>query len=689
MEDKAYNLRNRSTTTNNNQDAVSNTVHSSQATLTNETHSNTLVTIDTTNNVETSNNYHHILFGEIPESVLFHGLEIDRNSLETDVIEVNDSVGSNPKIKMADLDLQTEKGSMTSLDKMCTTPSDQNNETADLQLNEPNKTGSLTNPMNESHQPIGNTNDSNILTQITYLFRELKQDINLVNQNMNTIKQDSDIRLNDLKNELNQNISLMRDDLQKDIKSIENNVNAISNEITNLKSDVQTVKSEIEAIHNTLSEHSLKINTIEMNVDKKIEIKSQEIRNELNTKIETNQITIDQNIATLSNNLTRNFDSKLQQQINICQSNLKQQNDDLVTKIEGQNENLVKLNSITDNHSYRINNMEQQISKSTSTITPLYVTCPGTNRNYLDINPPKFHGKTQNPKEFLSKLKRFYERNVDNQKSNDESEHLLDVIEQCLDHHASKWFELVKYQIKNWTDFEAMFLNKYWSHEVQRGIKQRIDVEKYRQDGRLSRAEYFIEKVLTLRSITPPLTDEEIVIILSDHFSELVQDARRIQNVTTVHEFELLLQREDLKDAHQRTMTSKSSRYEPSHPRTHNYSNQQGNRNHYQPTNRQPNSPPRPNQQYNHGSYNQSSRGYSQPQNYSSGQQNIYRKDYNSRGRGNYNSQRPNYNTNPPHREERQYPSQEQSQVCSAIIDKSNPTTGTTNYINPNHQALN
>ncbi|XP_054283558.1 putative uncharacterized protein DDB_G0285119 [Macrosteles quadrilineatus] len=268
MEDKAYNLRNRSTTTNNdtsNQDAVSNTVHSSQATLTNETHSNTLVTIDTTNNVETSNNYHNILFGEIPESVLFHGLEIDRNPLETDVIEVNDSVGSgsNPKIKMADLDRQTEKGSMTSRDKMCTTPSDQNDETADLQLNEPNKTGSLTNPMNESHQPIGNTNDSNILTQITYLFRELKQDINLVNQNMNTIKQDSDIRLNDLKNELNQNISLMRYDLQKDIKSIENNVNAISHEITNLKSDVQTVKSEIEAIHNTLSEHSLKINTIE------------------------------------------------------------------------------------------------------------------------------------------------------------------------------------------------------------------------------------------------------------------------------------------------------------------------------------------------------------------------------------------------------------------------------------------
>ncbi|KAG8329191.1 hypothetical protein J6590_092147 [Homalodisca vitripennis] len=49
-----------------------------------------------------------------------------------------------------------------------------------------------------------------------------------------------------------------------------------------------------------------------------------------------------------------------------------------------------------------------------------------------------------------------------------------------------------------------------------------------------------------VRSITPKLDEEDIVIILCEHFDKNIQDARRVQNVVTIKDFEKLLDREDI-----------------------------------------------------------------------------------------------------------------------------------------------
>lgn len=245
-----------------------------------------------------------------------------------------------------------------------------------------------------------------------------------------------------------------------------------------------------------------------------------------------------------------------------------------------------------------------------------------------------------------------------------------------------KWFELCKNLINTWEQFEVAFLNKFWSRDVQRGIKHRIENEQYRPGGKLSRAEYFIERVLILRAITPPLTDEEIVTILSEHFSELIQDARHVQNINSVNEFELLLQREDLKDHHRRPKNHNQPR-----PDTPNRTNNHHNYNQQQSSNYQNKSyPPRsPNQ---HNNYPR------RPSGYNNNSYNNYRPEYRQPPRQDYQRPPPrNENSYHPYKqfkkEDRNYPSREHQQVCTAIIERRNQPTDNIATTSTNPNSLN
>lgn len=49
--------------------------------------------------------------------------------------------------------------------------------------------------------------------------------------------------------------------------------------------------------------------------------------------------------------------------------------------------------------------------------------------------------------------------------------------------------------ITNWEEFVRTFVEKYWSCEVRREIKQKLEVGIYQCNESISRSEYFIEKV--------------------------------------------------------------------------------------------------------------------------------------------------------------------------------------------------
>jgi len=118
----------------------------------------------------------------------------------------------------------------------------------------------------------------------------------------------------------------------------------------------------------------------------------------------------------------------------------------------------------------------------------------------------------------------------------------------ALEEQVARWWQTVKNEITDINDFEVKFLARYWNHDIQKGIKRRLELEKYRMNGRLNRSDYFIERVLTLTQMTPKLEEQDIVIILSEHFESQIQDARRVQNIQTIREFENLLNRYDIED---------------------------------------------------------------------------------------------------------------------------------------------
>lgn len=82
------------------------------------------------------------------------------------------------------------------------------------------------------------------------------------------------------------------------------------------------------------------------------------------------------------------------------------------------------------------------------------------------------------------------------------------------------------------------FYSRYWNRIIQHGIIHKIELEKYLSEGKLTRAEYFLQRVVTLCHLTPELTEDEIVTLMTDHFEPIIQDAIRVQNVTTVQDME-------------------------------------------------------------------------------------------------------------------------------------------------------
>ncbi|XP_054280683.1 uncharacterized protein LOC128998533 [Macrosteles quadrilineatus] len=182
---------------------------------------------------------------------------------------------------------------------------------------------------------------------------------------------------------------------------------------------------------------------------------------------------------------------------------------------------------------------------------PIQIICSGSDPMERQI--PKFNGRTINPNEYLQKLKRFYAKRIERNPNNDPVEILKDLLDVSFEGPASRWLQLVKADINSWERFSEEFTMKYWSREVQRGVRSKIEAEHYKPNGTLNRTEYFTERVLLLQSITPQMTEEEIVILLSERFDQLIQDSIQVQNVTTIRAFERLLQKEDIRDGPKRS----------------------------------------------------------------------------------------------------------------------------------------
>ena len=163
------------------------------------------------------------------------------------------------------------------------------------------------------------------------------------------------------------------------------------------------------------------------------------------------------------------------------------------------------------------------------------------------------------------------------------------------------------------------------------------------------------------------MDEKEIVICLTAHFGELIQDACRVQNIQTITDFEALLQREDLKSQIRSPHTERRSQ--------NNTNDRQYNTNYQNKSS---------NNQYNqrnvdNRAYDSKFHPYNRQSDDRYNERNTQRDSY--QNRPNYQNPRqfPNLPPSRPYQQgnrSRNYPSPEQNKVCSTIVERSNgPST--------------
>jgi len=367
---------------------------------------------------------------------------------------------------------------------------------------------------------------------------------------------------------------------------------------TDLKTDMKEMKTEIKTDMNNMENninHKMErqIDKIRKDLTEKFMRENEIMREELSTLIETNQKlncqkidNLDQKVGNMEKRIQGQWNEKEDQIINkiedkISKLNIQRQSererdhttfttnlsdisnqvksnqDQVNNKFKNQDAQINEQNQRLDKHQHRIHTMEDKLEEykfdasqvhGKIPVNHITVSCAGEMYGH---NVPKFNGKISNPQEYLEKMKRCYENNQKARYGGGEMENpecLHEVIGNSMERSASQWWQLNKPNVHSWQQFEQIFLDKYWNKEIQRHLRQKIELERYRPGGYLNRTDYFLERILILKAMTPPLNEEDIVNILASHYDEVIQTARRVQNSNTITAFEMLLQREDMLD---------------------------------------------------------------------------------------------------------------------------------------------
>lgn len=386
----------------------------------------------------------------------------------------------------------------------------------------------------------------------------------------------------------------LQEQIQTQLVSLSQNQEHMTETMNNLKTDLTELRKE--------TEEKLITQNFELydHVKNTVEQVNQTIRTELNEIVTVRNEDLNRKIDQLDNKTTENIRT------------IRLETDEFKSK----------MTELT-------NNMTQN---QTSRGEQIYVTCTGGSNL---TNLPTFNGRSKDPLGFLDKFKA-YLRGTQPRLNNGNGFNVL--LENCLLDSASRWWQMVRGEVETLEEFESKFLEKYWNSDIQRGIRRRVETERYRPGGYLTKSDYFIERVMTLKRMTPVMDEEDIVTTLTSHFDRRIQDAVRVQNITTINGFERLLNREDIEE---RNVPSNQPKISDRRPTTTNY------KDHY----------PRPNQERQHNTTDRQNFSYRRP-NY----QPPTNQNYNYREHNRQNQPRFQQYPTPS-----KYPSMEQQRTCQLI----------------------
>ncbi|XP_054267436.1 uncharacterized protein DDB_G0287625-like [Macrosteles quadrilineatus] len=534
----------------------------------------------------------------------------------------------------------------------------------------------LSNKIDESHAKIDSkVNESH--AKIDSKINESHAEINSkINSKLNELKVELTQSFNDKIDANSLEIQACRTALETQISENRESQNKFQIEINSIKITQTTQAEEMIKLNEKLTQkidesqdqmRQFVIDNLTQQQsisDNKNQQRQNDILSAVKTQLVMHEQNFDQKIEELSQRTRQESEQNSKANLAIIQN-------EILPKLTIQNKTLESQQAEIQSLNQNLTKCEQEVEtlKQSKTFEnfqgPIKIICNGNEEK--DRQLPKFNGRSGNPKEYLNKLKRYYDRGLERNSNNDPIEYLKDLLETSFEGPASRWLQLVKTDLSSWEQFSNEFEAKYWSREVQRSLRAKIESEKYRSNGTLSRSEYLTERVISLQSMSPCLTEEEIVTLMAERFDSIVQDCINVQNITTVRALERLLQREDLKDGPKKTRTN--------------------NQNHNSSSNNRPTTPNQQPHTYHQNGRYENQRAY-QPK-IPSYHNNSYNNNHQHRSYPNHQNYRPNHNhpiydrnhENKPYQRDkypprngdnnqrtyRNHPTQEQAQLCAVI----------------------
>lgn len=183
----------------------------------------------------------------------------------------------------------------------------------------------------------------------------------------------------------------------------------------------------------------------------------------------------------------------------------------------------------------RINNKVTQRALQNNSRIYLYVQemfCK-CRKNYS----PQFNERVHNSKEYLNKINKYYQRNMNRQVNQNFplDDYLIKVLNISLSNHAARWWEFVKEDIIHWTSLRELSQKNIRQRTYKKESSKELSENHLRRMENFLRqiSEYFIERIISLKSMTVEIIEEEIIDILKKHFNQrLSEDPKHIHQST-------------------------------------------------------------------------------------------------------------------------------------------------------------
>jgi hypothetical protein len=434
-----------------------------------------------------------------------------------------------------------------------------------------------------------------------YNLRETRKPVVRLIETMDNIESNSEINHTEL-------------DMPRNEHSTEENE---TNSLTSQNQDPPALTEQNEELLNNLKSFILTQN--QLNTYSLIET----IKEEINKNLQDIRADL-QNLRTECREQNQNFKSNIQN-LEVQIENQKIEISDVrIEIVEAEFKTQAKINTLKSEINTTIENLKQELETCKQRTPQTYDTIQGNLGqnihliNYAGHNDkiPQFNGKAINPIEFMNQAVEYINKITQNGLNTTDLKH---IIGNMMNGSANQWWQMIKHDVYSIEQFKERFVNKYWNENIQSEIRRRLQTGRYSMEGRANRSEYFIEKVLILRNLTPKLTEQEIIKHLTNHFEKTIRDAIRVRGIKTIIEMEDLLSEEDIENRQDET---------PDHHKNNTY-----NQNHkYKDTDKNRNQEPRHfNRNMNHNNNQNNSYPRRDNHNYNRHQENQNRSRYNQR----------------------------------------------------------